>query len=125
MIGELIKLDKPVRTVKQAARAMGVSESKIVKTLVVNCGGEYRAYIVRGDKRLDLEKLDCRMATPEEVFNVTGYRTGGVPPILNIPTYVDQELLSEDYVYGGGGDDHTLLKFRPRDLVEMGLAKAW
>jgi prolyl-tRNA editing enzyme YbaK/EbsC (Cys-tRNA(Pro) deacylase) len=122
-VGEILKLEVPVRTVKEAARAVGVSEDKVVKTIVVNCGGEFRAYILRGNKRLDLKSLGCRLATPEEVLTVTGYPIGGVPPVLNIPVFIDEELLNEDYVYGGGGDDHSLLRFKPRVLVEKGLAE--
>jgi prolyl-tRNA editing enzyme YbaK/EbsC (Cys-tRNA(Pro) deacylase) len=122
-VGEILKLEAPVRTVKEAARAVGVSEDKVVKTIVVNCGGEFRAYILRGNKRLDLKSLGCRLATPEEVLTVTGYPIGGVPPVLNIPVFIDEELLNEDYVYGGGGDDHSLLRFKPRVLVEKGLAE--
>jgi prolyl-tRNA editing enzyme YbaK/EbsC (Cys-tRNA(Pro) deacylase) len=122
-VGEVVKLEVPVRTVREAARAVGVGEDKIIKTIVVNCGGEFRAYILRGTKRLDVKSLGCRLATPEEVLSVTGYPVGGVPPVLGIPVFIDEELLSEDYVYGGGGDDHSLLKFRPRDLVEKGLAE--
>lgn len=120
--GEVIKLAEPVRTVREAARAVGVDENKIVKTLVVKCGGEFRAYIIRGTKRLNLKKLGCEMATPEEVLRVTGYPVGGVPPVLNLPVYIDTDLLGEEYVYGGGGDDHSLLKFRPVLLVERGIA---
>jgi prolyl-tRNA editing enzyme YbaK/EbsC (Cys-tRNA(Pro) deacylase) len=122
-VGEVVKLEVPVRTVREAARAAGVGEDKIIKTIVVNCGGEFRAYILRGTKRLDVKSLGCRLATPEEVLSVTGYPVGGVPPVLGIPVFIDEELLSEDYVYGGGGDDHSLLRFRPRDLVEKGLAE--
>ncbi|KUO83428.1 MAG: hypothetical protein AT707_00720 [Pyrobaculum sp. JCHS_4] len=122
-VGEVVRLEVPVRTVREAARAVGVGEDKIIKTIVVNCGGEFRAYILRGTKRLDVKSLGCRLATPEEVLSVTGYPVGGVPPVLDIPVFIDEELLSEDYVYGGGGDDHSLLRFRPRDLVEKGLAE--
>jgi prolyl-tRNA editing enzyme YbaK/EbsC (Cys-tRNA(Pro) deacylase) len=122
-VGEVVQLEVPVRTVREAARAVGVGEDKIIKTIVVNCGGEFRAYILRGTKRLDVKSLGCRLATPEEVLSVTGYPVGGVPPVLGIPVFIDEELLSEDYVYGGGGDDHSLLRFRPRDLVEKGLAE--
>ena len=62
------------------------------------------------------------MATPGEVAEVTGYNVGGVPPVLRIPVYIDRELLAEDYVYGGGGDEYSLLRFRPAELVERGLA---
>ena len=122
-VGEVIALQIPVRTVREAARAVGVGEDKIIKTIVVNCGGEFRAYILRGTKRLNVKSLGCRLAKLEEVLSVTGYPVGGVPPVLGIPAFIDEELLSEDYVYGGGGDDHSLLKFRPRDLVEKGLAE--
>jgi prolyl-tRNA editing enzyme YbaK/EbsC (Cys-tRNA(Pro) deacylase) len=122
-VGEVVKLEVPVRTVREAARAVGVGEDKIIKTIVVNCGGEFRAYILRGTKRLDVKSLGCRLATPEEVLTVTGYPIGGVPPVLNIPVFIDEELLNEDYVYGGGGDDHSLLRFKPRVLVEKGLAE--
>jgi len=122
-VGEVVKLEVPVRTVREAARAVGVGEDKIIKTIVVNCGGEFRAYILRGNKRLDVKSLGCRLATPEEVLTVTGYPVGGVPPVLNIPVFIDEELLNEDYVYGGGGDDHSLLRFKPRVLVEKGLAE--
>jgi len=122
-VGEVIVLQTPVRTVREAARAVGVGEDKITKTIVVNCGGEFRAYILRGTKRLDIKSLGCRLATPEEVSSVTGYPVGAVPPVLDIPVFIDEELLVEDCVYGGGGDDHSLLKFKPRDLVEKGLAK--
>jgi len=44
-VGERIVLSTSVRTVKQAAQAVGVSEDKIVKTLVVKCGDEYRASV--------------------------------------------------------------------------------
>lgn len=122
-VGEVVKLEVPVRTVREAARAVGVGEDKIIKTIVVNCGGEFRAYILRGNKRLDVKSLGCRLATPEEVLSVTGYPVGGVPPVLNIPVFIDEELLNEDYVYGGGGDDHSLLRFKPWVLVEKGFAK--
>lgn len=122
-VGEVVKLEVPVRTVREAARAVGVGGDKIIKTIVVNCGGEFRAYILRGTKRLDVKSLGCRLATPEEVLTVTGYPIGGVPPVLNIPVFIDKELLNEDYVYGGGGDDHSLLRFKPRVLVEKGLAE--
>lgn len=120
--GEVIRLQTPVRTVREAAQAIGVSEDKIVKTIVVYCNGEFRAYVIRGTKRLNTKLLGCRLATPDEVFTATGYSVGGVPPVLNIPVYIDRELLREDYVYGGGGDEYSLLKFKPIELVKRGFA---
>jgi len=123
--GELIRFQTRVSTVKEAARAVGVSHSCIVKTIVIICGGNPLAIITRGDKRLDLkylgEKLKCgvlRLAEPDEVKRHTGYNVGGVPPILPIKTYIDSDVLAREYVYGGGGDEYTLLKFSPRELAK-------
>ncbi|MEM1932155.1 MAG: YbaK/EbsC family protein [Pyrobaculum sp.] len=121
-IGEIVVLNTPVRRVKDAAAALGVGEDKIIKTIVVLCNGVYKAYIVRGSKKIDLAKLGCRLASPEEVLEATGYPVGGVPPVLPIPVFIDKELLKEEYVYGGGGDEYSLLKFKPLLLVQLGLA---
>jgi prolyl-tRNA editing enzyme YbaK/EbsC (Cys-tRNA(Pro) deacylase) len=60
------------------------------------------------------------MATPEEVERITGYKVGGVPPIIDgVETIVDSSLASESgEVFCGGGDEHTLLAIKPRELIE-------
>lgn len=115
------------RTVDDAARFLGVSRSSIVKTLIVICSNDIYAAIVPGDRKLDMIKLraiagECRLAKPNEVLEHTGYRVGGVPPVTlppNIKIIVDTALLSKPKVYGGGGDEKTLLEFNPKELVEI------
>ncbi len=123
-------LDMPssTKTVDDAARALGVSKSVIVKTLVVICENAVLAVIVPGDRRLDMSKLEnlaknCRFAKPKEVEILTGYPAGGVPPVAlpeSIKVIMDRVLLDKDVVYGGGGDLNSLLEFSPRDLVSLG-----
>ncbi|MEB3860468.1 MAG: YbaK/EbsC family protein, partial [Desulfurococcales archaeon] len=125
----LHRLGSRVRSVREASEALGVPPSRIVKTIVVVDGERTIACIVPGDRRLDMAKLRAavggspRLATRREVRERTGYEAGGVPP-SPLPDYVvvvlDERLLRVDRVYGGGGDEYTLLEFSPRDLVESG-----
>jgi prolyl-tRNA editing enzyme YbaK/EbsC (Cys-tRNA(Pro) deacylase) len=124
---KLHRLDSRVKTVKEAAQALGVDDSVIVKTLVVNCGESYYAFILQGNTKLDLlkisEKLDCkpRLAKPWEVRETTGYNVGGVPPAPlpeNVRLVIDVRVARLERVFGGGGDDYTLLEFNPKELIE-------
>ncbi|BAA81557.2 putative ala-tRNApro hydrolase ProX [Aeropyrum pernix K1] len=124
----LLIMQKPTRTVAEAAALLGVSESEIVKTLIVldNAGGVY-AVVIPGDKRLNINSMKelagkpVRLARANEVVELTGYPVGGVPPVAlppNIVLVVDRILLSRKKVYGGGGRENALLEFSPRELVE-------
>ncbi len=123
--GEVIRLGARVRTVREAAAALGVPETAIVKTLVVMCGGRPLAFIVRGDKRLDLAAVsralgcEARLASPSEVVEATGYPVGGVPPVVPLETYIDRDVLALDVAYGGGGDERSLVRFSPGKLASL------
>ncbi len=121
-------LGRSVKTVKEAASAVGVSPQNIVKTVIVVCGGGVYACIVPGDKRLSFRKLsillECppRLARPREVLEYTGYSVGGVPPAplpSSVQVIVDERVLSRKRVWGGGGDEETLLEFNPREYVSI------
>lgn len=122
------RVGRPVKTVGQAAAALGVPERKIVKTIVLIDGGRTFACILPGNRRLDTGKLRAtvggspRMASPREVLERTGYRVGGVPPYPlpgDVTIVIDRRVLELDKAYGGGGDEYSLLEFRPRDLAVM------
>lgn len=123
----LIVMPGPTRTVPEAARQLGVEESLIVKTLVLICEGGVYAVIVPGDRRLSFEKLEriagrCRMARRSEVEEATGYPAGGVPPVAlpeDVGVIMDSRVAGMEVAYGGGGDERTLLEFRPHRLREL------
>lgn len=120
------RLSSSVRSVRDASRAMNVPSSSIVKTIVLVDGDRTIACIIPGNRRLDLSKVrtliggNPRLATRSEVEERTGYPAGGVPPSPlpdNVLVVLDERLLGADRVYGGGGDEYTLLEFRPGDLL--------
>jgi prolyl-tRNA editing enzyme YbaK/EbsC (Cys-tRNA(Pro) deacylase) len=115
------------RTVEDAARSLGVGRDKIAKTIIAITDRGPLALFLRGIHRVDFEALRKNlglsfaiMATPEEVERITGYKVGGVPPIIDgVETIVDASLASESgEVFCGGGDEHTLLAIKPRELIE-------
>lgn len=121
------RLNKRVKTVKEAARALGINEFGIVKTVIIECSHSFYACVIRGDTRLDFSKvasiLGCnpRLAKPSEVKSVTGYNVGGVPPVSlpgGIRVLVDIRVLGIPRAFAGGGDDYSLLEFDPKDFEE-------
>ena len=62
-----------------------------------------------------------RPAPPSEVIAVTGYPAGGVAPVglpVTIPVIVDAATAALGVVYGGGGNEHLLLRIGVSDVIE-------
>jgi Cys-tRNA(Pro) deacylase len=121
------KFPEHTATVEAAARQLGTSPERVIKTLVVvSEGGEPLIAIIPGDKKLDLSKLSAvvgggvRMAKAREVERFTGYSVGALPPVGHgLRTYVDKGVLKYERVVGGGGSTHTLIELRSEDLVKL------
>ena len=122
---EMMYFTSPVKTVSQASEVSGFPEEKIVKTIILKGRRNY-AVIIAGKKRVDLERLkgmdeELRLASPEEVMEITGFPPGAVPPIIGkggIITVLDKDLLNEEYVVGGGGKENSLVKIKVSDIIE-------
>lgn len=120
-------------TVSLAARALGCAEDQIIKSVlfVIKADEAERVAVVitNGVAPIDYRKLAgvfgvsrkrVKLAQPEVVLARTGYPAGGVPPFgypAAIGTFVDRSVLQQPVVYGGGGDEHTLLRIAPAELV--------
>ncbi len=119
--GRIIETRGEVKTVRQAAKELGVREEQIIKTLVVITGEGPVLAILDGRSKLDLSKLGegARLASPSEVVAHTGYKVGEVPPVgIPLKTYVDERVLRWERVYGGGGSVRRLVELDPRVIVE-------
>jgi prolyl-tRNA editing enzyme YbaK/EbsC (Cys-tRNA(Pro) deacylase) len=128
---ELITDIGPTPTVPAAAAALGVSTERILKTLVFYVRSEPYTVIAHGTapvregllaKHFGVGKRQVRLARPDEVLAVTGYPAGGVPPFGHrqpTPVLVLSSLLAWDVVYGGGGDDRTMLQLTTAELLRV------
>src|SRR3712207_1965257 len=117
-------LDRPTRTVQEAASAVGCEPAEIAKSIVFVCDGDPVLVIAAGNHRIDMDKvadlLDCaevRQATPDEVRVATGFPVGGVAPFgHDLPVILDRTLLDHKQVWAAGGDGNTLFCVSPNKL---------
>jgi prolyl-tRNA editing enzyme YbaK/EbsC (Cys-tRNA(Pro) deacylase) len=122
---EVHTLQKPTRTVPEAAEAVGAEPAQIAKSLVFVSDGDPVLAVVSGAHRADQDLLadafDCaevRQASPDEVRAATGFAVGGVPPFAHdLPVVFDEKLCDHDRIYAAGGDGNTLIAVDPRALA--------
>lgn len=124
--GEILELNAPVKTVEQAARVTGADPGQIIKSILLITENEKVILaIVDGRSRIDLKKVErkfgrTRLASPQEVKEVTGYEVGELPPVgIPVKTLIDPKVLEKSYVLGGGGAINRLIKIDPRKILEI------
>lgn len=122
---EVRRLEKPTRTVAEAAAAVSAEPVQIAKSIVFVSDGDPVLAVVSGAHRADIDALadafDCaevRQASPDEVRAATGFAVGGVPPFgHDLPVVFDEALCDQELIYAAGGDGNTLFAVNPRDLA--------
>ena len=123
--GKIINVGKPVKTVEQAVKATDSRPKQIIKSLLFISEKEGPILVVvNGESKVDLNKLakifgKVRLATPEEVRQITGFEVGAVPPVgIEVKTIVDPKVLENEFVIGSGGRIDRLSKLNPEKIVE-------
>jgi prolyl-tRNA editing enzyme YbaK/EbsC (Cys-tRNA(Pro) deacylase) len=118
----------PMPTVPLAARAIGVPEDRILKTLLfAGDDNDFVVAIANGTRRIDRNRLahaaamrKPRPANPADVVAVTGFPAGGVAALglpEAVPVIVDAATAALTFAYGGGGQEHLLLRVRISDVI--------
>ena len=112
-------------TVEESAENTGMSEDRIVKTLVFIAEAPV-AVMCPGDTTVSEQKLEAlrdgevRMAQPQEVKEHTGYRIGGVSPFdLEIDILMEESLLEKESVKPAAGSPVTGVSVSPEDLRKI------
>jgi Cys-tRNA(Pro) deacylase len=106
--------EKPLRSFEQAAEEREQRPEQIVRSILFQIRpGEFVMVLVAGPAQVDWRKLRqlvgrsrIRMATEEEVLEVTGYRVGTVSPFgirTPVRTLIDESVLREQEVSLGSG----------------------
>lgn len=119
-----------VHSAKAAGRLMKVPLSKVLKSILfVDADLNGVLALVPGDQNVDKTKLQkaagifkLRLASEEEVFEMTGYEIGGVPPlsIFGVKTVLDSCFSPSDSVFAGGGDNSHLILISIKEIKEFG-----
>ena len=123
----VFKHEKPVMSFEQAAAERQQRPAQIVRSILFQIRpGEFLMVLVAGREQVDWKKLRqfvgrsrVRMATEEEVLEVTGYRVGTVSPFgLKTPVKVliDQSVLKEEEISLGSGVRQMAIIMKSADL---------
>jgi Cys-tRNA(Pro) deacylase len=124
---QILRFPEGTRTAQEAARALGTTPERIVKSLLFLADGRPVLALVSGAHRVSAPRLaeaagarSARAADRRTVQEVTGYPAGAVPPVgLQIPVYMDEALLRHDVVYAGAGAPDALVALDPRRLRDL------
>lgn len=113
----------------EAAEALGVDPSRVLKTLVASLDGALVVGIVPVAGRLDLKALaralggsKASMAEVSAAERATGYVAGGISPLgqrRTLRTAVDASALGHDTVFVSAGRRGLDVELAPTDLVRL------
>lgn len=126
------ELQGGARTVEEAAKNLGCTPSEIAKNIVFKTDDEFIVVICRGDRKVSMKKLTtfmnrkAKLANPEEVFQITGYQIGGVPPFNHskkLRVLIDTKLLEKSEIITSGGSPHVLISLKTSDLIMLSEGK--
>ncbi len=115
-------------TVETAAAALGVEPAMIAKSILFKSKDQFALFVTAGDVKVNpkvVKKImggQVRMARPEEVEEVTGFKVGGVCPFAlrqSIPIYLDKSMHRFAKVYAASGDDSSALPVNFQQLQHM------
>jgi len=119
--------EKPLRSFEQAAAERNQRPEQIVRSILFQVRpGEFVMVLVAGREQVDWKKLRqligrsrVRMATEEEVFEVTGYHIGTVSPFglkNQIRVLIDASVLREEEISTGSGVRNMAIILKSADL---------
>ena len=113
-----------------SARALGVDEHAVVKTLVMeNELKKPLIVLMHGDRKVSTKELarqiGCKKVEPckPEVANKhSGYLVGGTSPFgtkTSMPVYVERSILQLEHIYINGGRRGYLVGIDPKELPKL------
>jgi Cys-tRNA(Pro) deacylase len=116
-------------TTEACAKALGVDEHSIVKTIVLEGDGKPLIVLMHGDMRASVKEL-AKVAglkailpcSPDKARAYTGYEVGGISPFgtyMKIPVYMEETILNLRKVYINGGRGGCLVGIDPYDAVKI------
>lgn len=117
----LIEQDRPTRKCQDSAEERGVSETEIVKSLIIREDGECTHCLLPGDRDLDEEKLDgdIEMVADAEVEEMTGCEPGTVHPFSSdCRLIIDERLLEREKLSFTAGDPYRGIIISQEQFLE-------
>lgn len=120
---------EPVFTSEQAAKVRGTKIEQGAKALVMMADGKPVMLVISAARKINTAKFkkdfkvkDLRMATPEEVKQLTGIEIGAVPPfgnLMGLEVFVDKSLRENKEITFNAGLHTRSLKINYADWVKL------
>lgn len=109
----------------QAAEAIGVSPSVVLKTLMAEVDGRAVCVVVPSDREVSMKKLaaafkgkSANMMKPAAAEKATGFVVGGISPFgqkKKVPTVFEFEAMDHEKVFMNGGQRGLQVRLSPED----------
>ena len=127
----ILPMREHTSTVAEAAKALKVDTSQIIKSLVFITPDEPVLVINNGIARIDRRKLALQLgigrkrvkfANPDQALEITGFVVGAMPPFghrRKLRTFVDSALTGLETIFGGGGDIDAMMRLTSSELVRV------
>src|SRR5512147_2561848 len=123
----IFRHEKPVESLEQAAAERNQRPEQIVRSILFQVrDGEFVMVLMAGRDQIDWRKLRqlvkrsrIRMATEEEVLEVTGYRIGTVSPFgvkNQARVMLDASVLREEEISIGSGVRNMAIIMKSEDV---------
>lgn len=116
----------------QAAEAIGVPASIVLKTLMAEVDGKPVCVVVPSDREVSMKKLaaafkgkSANMMKPAMAERATGFVVGGISPFgqkKQVPTVFEAEAMAHEKVYMNGGQRGLQVHLAPADAVKAAKA---
>lgn len=113
----------------QAADALGVSPSRLLKTLMAKAGGAVVCVLIASDREVSLKKLaaaagakDAAMLPAAEAERITGYHVGGISPLgqrKRARVFIDAPAIAHPTIIFNGGRRGLQIEMAPAEFVKL------
>ena len=120
---------QPVFTSEEAAAVRGVSLSSGAKALICKVDARFVMFVIPADRKLDSKRIRqslgiraLRLATPDELRELTGLAPGTVPPfgsLFGLPTHCDSRLAENERINFNAGDRSISVSLRCTDYLQV------
>jgi prolyl-tRNA editing enzyme YbaK/EbsC (Cys-tRNA(Pro) deacylase) len=133
--GEILHLDVPTPTVESAAQAVSARLEQIIKSILFVIDDQPVLALACGASSINrraiadlfrVGKKRVKLASPEEVLEISGYEVGAMPPFGHrqaLTTLIDRRVLELTEAYAGGGAENALVHLNPQEIQRVTNAK--
>jgi prolyl-tRNA editing enzyme YbaK/EbsC (Cys-tRNA(Pro) deacylase) len=131
---QIKELDVSSATVELAAKALGIEEARIAKTLALMVDENAILVVAAGDTKIDNKKYrhlfgtKAKLIDKDLVEHYIGHDIGGVCPFginENVHVYLDVSLKRFATVYPACGSSNSAIEMTCQELEEIGCAEKW